>query len=116
LLEGVLFDALSPGRTANAEIVGTSSNDVSTLSTLGEMVQTMGSTADALSLGVVGTFWRLSTPRQLLRIWLVWELRLAAREKEFQPEKLNHPKCQTGSSGFLEKHRSALTTMQAVST
>jgi hypothetical protein len=49
------YDALLPGRDANAWAVGTSTDDVSTLSSLGGVVQTMDATINALPPGVVRT-------------------------------------------------------------
>jgi hypothetical protein len=48
--------ALLPSRATNAWAVGAFTDDVSTLSTLGGVVQTMGSTVDALPLGMVRTY------------------------------------------------------------
>jgi hypothetical protein len=47
--------ALLPSRATNAWAVGTSANDVSALSSLGGVVQTMGSAADALPPEMVNT-------------------------------------------------------------
>jgi hypothetical protein len=51
----LLSGALLPGQATNAWAVGTSADDVPTLSTLGRVVRTMGSTADALPPGMVRT-------------------------------------------------------------
>jgi hypothetical protein len=48
-------DALLPGRAANAYAMGTSVDDVSTLSSLGGVVWTMGVTIVALSSRMVRT-------------------------------------------------------------
>jgi hypothetical protein len=55
---GVSSDALLPGRATNAGTMGTSVDDVSALPTLGGVVWTVGSTADALSHRMVRTSWR----------------------------------------------------------
>jgi hypothetical protein len=55
---GLPFGALLPGQAANAWAMVSSADDVSTLSTLDGVVQTVGSTADALSHGIVRTSWR----------------------------------------------------------
>jgi hypothetical protein len=47
-------DVLLPGWATNAGAVGASTDDVSTLSSLGRVVRTMGATADALPLGWSG--------------------------------------------------------------
>jgi hypothetical protein len=57
LLKGVSSDALLPGRATNAKTVGPSVDDVSYLSTLGRVVWTLGSAADALSPEIVRTSW-----------------------------------------------------------
>jgi hypothetical protein len=48
--------ALLPSWAANAWVVGASADDVSTLSSFGAVVRTMGATADALLLGMVRTY------------------------------------------------------------
>jgi hypothetical protein len=50
------FDTLLHDRATNAWVVGASTDDVSTLSSMGGMVWTMGSTTDALPSGIVRTF------------------------------------------------------------
>jgi hypothetical protein len=54
LSTGASFDALLPDRATNAWVVGTSADDVSSLSILGEVVWSMDSATDALTLGMVG--------------------------------------------------------------
>jgi hypothetical protein len=49
-------DTLLFGRSTNAYVVGTSADDVPSLSTLGRVVPTMGSTADALPPRMVRTY------------------------------------------------------------
>jgi hypothetical protein len=50
------FGTLLPDWATNTWAVGASVDDVSTLSSLGGVVQTVGSTADALPSGMVRTF------------------------------------------------------------
>jgi hypothetical protein len=47
------FDALLPGQATNAWAMGASADDVDTLSSLGGVVWTMGTTTDALPPGKV---------------------------------------------------------------
>jgi hypothetical protein len=56
---GLSSDTLLPDRAIDAWAVGASTDDVSTLSILGRVVLTVGSIADALSLRMVRTNWRL---------------------------------------------------------
>jgi hypothetical protein len=56
-LEGVSYGTLSPYWATNVETVGASTDDVPTLPTLGWMVLTMGSTANAFSLGALSIRW-----------------------------------------------------------
>jgi hypothetical protein len=56
--KGVSSGALLPGQAANAGTVGASVDDISSLSTLGRVVWTLGSVVDALSLGMVRTSWK----------------------------------------------------------
>jgi hypothetical protein len=51
---GLSFGTLLPGRATNAYVVGASADDVSALSTMGRVVHTMVSAADALPLRMVG--------------------------------------------------------------
>jgi hypothetical protein len=65
--------ALLPGRATNVWAVGATTDDVSTLSSLGGVVRTMDATANAHPPGMVRTyrgFWprRLLRRRQLLRV------------------------------------------------
>jgi hypothetical protein len=53
---GLPSSTLLPDWTTNAWVVGASTNDVFALSTLGEVVWTVGSTADALPPGMVRTY------------------------------------------------------------
>jgi hypothetical protein len=53
--KGVSFGALLPDWATNAGRVGASANDVFALSTLGRVIRTVGSTADALSPRMVRT-------------------------------------------------------------
>jgi Na+-translocating ferredoxin:NAD+ oxidoreductase RnfE subunit len=55
IIRGIIMLCLTSGRATNAWVVGASANDVSTLSTLDGVVQTMGNAIDAHSLGVVRT-------------------------------------------------------------
>jgi hypothetical protein len=48
-------DTLLPGQATNAWVVGTSTDDIPALSTLGGVVRTMGPAADALPPGMVRT-------------------------------------------------------------
>jgi hypothetical protein len=50
----IIIRRLLPGRATNAGAVGASTDDVSTLSSLGRVVWTMGAAADALPLGWSG--------------------------------------------------------------
>jgi hypothetical protein len=52
---GASYDALLPDRATNAWAVGISADDVSALSTLGVVVRSMDSAANALPPGIVGT-------------------------------------------------------------
>jgi hypothetical protein len=56
--KGISFDALLPSRATNAWAMGASTDDVSTLSTLGRVVHTLGSATDALPPEMVRTGWR----------------------------------------------------------
>jgi hypothetical protein len=47
--------ALLPGQAANAWVMGTSTDDVSNLSSMGEVVRNIGATANALPPGMVWT-------------------------------------------------------------
>jgi hypothetical protein len=58
LSEGVSSDVLLLDRAANAETVGASIDDVFILSTLGRVVWTKGSAADALPSGMARIGWR----------------------------------------------------------
>jgi hypothetical protein len=58
LLEGLSSLTILPGRVTNAQTVGASTDDVSTLPTLGRMVWAVGFTIDALPSGMVRTNWR----------------------------------------------------------
>jgi hypothetical protein len=52
---GLPSDTLLPSQATNAWAVGASADDVSTLSTLGELVGTVGSAADALPHWMIRT-------------------------------------------------------------
>jgi hypothetical protein len=73
LLARLSSSALLPGWATNAWVVGTSANDVSTLSSLGGVVWVMGTTADVLSPEMVRTYARF-WPWWLLR--MRWPLRI----------------------------------------
>jgi hypothetical protein len=97
---GLSFGTLLPNRAANAWVVGASVEDISALSTLGWVVRTMGSAADALPSGMVwtyGGFW----PHGLLhRRWLLRECRPPAGQKRPRAGRLDSSECQIGWSGF----------------
>jgi hypothetical protein len=50
------YGALLPSQATNTWAVGTSVDDISAMSSLGGVVQTMGSTANALPPGMVRTY------------------------------------------------------------
>jgi hypothetical protein len=97
---GLSFDALLLSRASNAWTVGASNDDVSTLSTLGGVVQIGGTTTDALPPGMVRTSRRFWPWRLLHRRWLVRERQLVVGQEGSKVGKLDNLECQTGPSGF----------------
>jgi hypothetical protein len=66
------YDALLFSWATNAWAVGISTNDVPALSTWGRVVQTMGSTTDALPPEMVRTNWGFWLRRLLCKRWPLW--------------------------------------------
>jgi hypothetical protein len=109
-LTGASSNTLFPNRADNAWAVGASTDDVSTLSTLGEMVWTMGSTVDALS------------PRMIRTSWRFWPWRLPHRRRALrrcqptadQAGKPDSSKYQTRPFSFPKDNRSSRAATQAI--
>jgi hypothetical protein len=100
--------ALLSDRATNAWVVGTSADDVSTLSSLGGVVRSMGATTDALPPEMVRTcsgFWPW---RLLCKRWPLRTRRPSARQTSFGAGKPDSPECQTGLSSFPGGRNSTL--------
>jgi hypothetical protein len=108
---GLSSDALLPSRATNAWAMGTSTDDVSTL---GGVVRSVGSAADALSPRMVQTSW-MFWPRKLLhRRWLLRECRPPTGQKDPKIGKPDGPEPQTRWSSFPEGSNNSWSVAQAV--
>jgi hypothetical protein len=93
--------ALLSDWATNAWAVGTSADDVSTLSSLGRVVRSMGATTGALPSEMVRTCLGFWPWRLLRRRWLLWICRPSVGQRSFRAGKPDNPKCQTGPSDVL---------------
>jgi hypothetical protein len=97
---GASFSALLPDRATNAWSVGASTDDVSSLSSLGRVVRFVDSLANAFSPRVARTSWRFWSRRLPRRRWPLRECRPPTGQEGSKIGKSDSPECQTGPSDF----------------
>jgi hypothetical protein len=103
LSSGVLL----PSQVTNAYAVGTSVNDVSTLSSLDGVVRTIDATNDALPPEMVKTCYGFCPLRLLHRGQLLQVCRTPIGQEGLRVGKLDGPECQIGPSNFPKDNNSS---------